>query len=594
MTSFNWKQRYDGFHTTFPAYTPRPLIGITGNFADGESRLSSAYYDSILAAGGEPVILPPTFDAGRLPSLLDRLDGLLLSGGADVNPLFCGENPLPQLHGINARRDEFELLLTRLAYDRQIPILGICRGIQVLALALDGCIYQDIEAQAAGAGKDKKFVKHSQDAERDTPTHTVSIEKGSMLSRLFNGAEGLAVNSFHHQAVAEPGPCLKVSAQSPDGIIEAVESAGHKAILGVQWHPEAFLTAGNRSMLPIFSWLTSEAQLYREARNLHGRILTLDSHCDTPMFFDRNIKFATRDPQILVDLHKMAEGGLDATIMVAYLEQKGRTDAELLAATKKADDILTRIENMAAQSGSAVALAYTPADLHRLKREGRRAVMMGIENGYAIGKDLSRVAHFRARGVVYMTLCHNGDNDICDSARRSTAEHGGLSAFGREVVAEMNRVGMMVDLSHAAETSFYDALECSSTPIVCSHSSARALCDHPRNLTDDQLRRLAQKGGVAQVTFYNGFLRTDGRATINDAVEHLMHMIKIAGTEHVGIGTDFDGDGGVPGLDSASELINFTKALLRKKFSEDDLQKIWGGNFLRVMQQVQSAARMEP
>ncbi|MEG1581335.1 MAG: membrane dipeptidase, partial [Bacteroidaceae bacterium] len=140
------------------------------------------------------------------------------------------------------------------------------------------------------------------------------------------------------------------------------------------------------------------------------------------------------------------------------------------------------------------ALARTPADLYRLKRAGTRAILMGIENGYAIGTDLSRIAHFRKRGVVYMTLCHNGDNAICDSAR-GTSEHGGVSAFGKEVIAEMNRTGMMVDLSHASEQSFYDALAWSKTPIVCSHSSARALCDHPRNLTDDQLRALAKTGG---------------------------------------------------------------------------------------------------
>ena len=156
-----------------------------------------------------------------------------------------------------------------------------------------------------------------------------------------------------------------------------------------------------------------------------------------------------------------------------------------------------------------------------------------------------------------------------------------------EVIREMNRVGMMVDLSHAAESSFYDALEISSTPIVCSHSSARALCDHPRNLTDDQMRRLAQAGGVAQVTFYNGFLKKEGQASIIDAVNHLNHMVKVMGVEHVGIGTDFDGDGGVPGLASASELINFTRQLLRNRYSDSDIEKIWGGNFLRVMRQVQ-------
>ena len=151
----------------------------------------------------------------------------------------------------------------------------------------------------------------------------------------------------------------------------------------------------------------------------------------------------------------------------------------------------------------------------------------------------------------------------------------------------MNRLGIMVDMSHAAEKSFYDALDISQAPIVCSHSSSRALCDHPRNLTDDQMRALAAKGGVAQTTVYHGFLRQDGEATILDAVAHLEHAIKIMGIDHVGLGTDFDGDGGVRGLADASELINFTRQLLARRYSERDIQKIWGGNFLRVMAQVQ-------
>jgi microsomal dipeptidase-like Zn-dependent dipeptidase len=164
----------------------------------------------------------------------------------------------------------------------------------------------------------------------------------------------------------------------------------------------------------------------------------------------------------------------------------------------------------------------------------------------------------------------------------------GISDFGADVIREMNRLGILVDLSHASEPSFYDALEISRKPIVCSHSSSRALCDHPRNLTDDQLRALAKRGGVAQVTFYNGFLRADGQATILDALAHLNHMINVMGIEHVGIGTDFDGDGGVPGLASASELINFTRRLLCQRYSEEDIRLIWGGNFLRVMEQGQT------
>ena len=185
-----------------------------------------------------------------------------------------------------------------------------------------------------------------------------------------------------------------------------------------------------------------------------------------------------------------------------------------------------------------------------------------------------------------MTLCHNGDNDLCDSARGCNT-HGGLSRFGEQVVREMNRLGIMVDLSHAAEKSFYDALALSTTPIVCSHSSCRALCDHPRNLTDEQMRALAAKGGVMQITVYAGFLRQEGEATIQDVMAHLEHAIKVMGIDHVGLGTDFDGDGGVHGLADSSELINFTRQLLSRNYSERDIQKIWGGNFLRVMAQVQ-------
>ncbi len=289
---------------------------------------------------------------------------------------------------------------------------------------------------------------------------------------------------------------------------------------------------------------------------------------------------------MLVDLHKMTEGHLDATIMVAYLKQLERDDESLLAATAKADRILTHIGSMVHANASWLDIARTPADVRRLKQLGRKAIMLGIENRYALGRDLANVEHFRRRGVVYLTLCHNGDNDVCDSAR-GNGEHGGLSAFGREVVREMNRTGMLVDLSHASEKSFYDALSLSRAPIVCSHSSCRALCDHPRNLTDDQLRALAHSGGVAQVCLYGGFLRTDGTASLPDVIEHINHMVSLMGIDHVGIGTDFDGDGGIPGCASASEVINLTRRLRAERYSEEDIQKLWGGNFLRVMDEAQ-------
>ncbi|MCQ2196195.1 MAG: membrane dipeptidase [Bacteroidaceae bacterium] len=583
--NFNWKETYDELHSTFPGYNATPLIGITGNFGEKGCELAEGYYRSILAAGGTPVVIPPYAEPDALGTLLDRLDGLMLSGGADINPLYTDEEPLPALHGINPKRDASELLLVRMAYDRQLPILGICRGIQVLATALDGSVWQDLATQYVPSLQDDEavqpLIKHSQNLDRGIASHRIEIDRDSTLYNIIK-KETLAVNSFHHQAVRETGPHLRVTARSKDGVIEAVESNEYMSLLGVQWHPECFVLENDECMIPLFRWLVNEASLFARTRCIHRHILTLDSHEDTPMFFEQGVRFDHRESHVLVDLHKMKEGMLDVGIMVAYLPQKERDEASLLQATAYADSVLDKLEAMVKAHPEHVAIAYTPDDLCRLKREGKKAVMMGIENGYAIGKDIRNVERFRQRGVVYMTLCHNGDNDVCDSAR-GCAEHGGLSDFGKEVVREMNRVGMMVDLSHAAESTFWDALELSATPIVCSHSSCRALCDHPRNLTDKQMKALAEKGGVMQVTIYKGFLVKDGQATLRDVVRHINHAVKVMGIDHVGIGTDFDGDGGVPGIASANELPNLTRALLREGYSVQDLRKLWGGNFLRVM-----------
>lgn len=558
-------------HQTFPVAQRRPVIGITGNYGDLTCKLGEGYYKQVVAAGGVPLIIPPVADAAVLTSILEKVDAVLLSGGADINPLYQGEDPIPQLGGINSERDLPELLLARMAFHRQLPMLGICRGIQTLAMALGGKVAQHISTN----------IKHSQDADRSEPTHSVSIEKDSTLYNIYSGNQSptLYVNSFHHQAVSEPGEHFRVVAKANDGVIEAIESAEFKPILGVQWHPECMGESG----LPLFRWLVDEAEKFQKAKLMHHCVLTLDTHCDTPMFFPQNVDFGSRDPRILVDLHKMTEGRLDATIMVAYLPQPTEQPKQF------ADNIFDKIEVMVARNSDYLALARTPEELWSNKYAGKKSIMLGIENGIALDGDLKNLRHFKDRGIVYVTLCHNGDNEICDSARGNQT-HGGVSAFGAQVISEMNRLGIMVDLSHAHEKSFYDALELSKTPIVCSHSSARALCDHPRNLTDDQMRALAQKGGVAQTTLYHGFLKKDGEATILDAMAHLEHAIDVMGIDHVGLGTDFDGDGGIRGLADASELLNFTRQLLARRFSRQDIQKIWGGNFLRVMQQVQQAA----
>lgn len=603
MKSFNIKGSLDGIYSHFPEAWARPVIGLTGNFSDGEARLIERYYKSVAEAGGVPVIIPPLADKDIIINTLDNIDGLVLTGGGDVNPLWAGDEPSPHLRSINRERDEAELLTVNLACNRQMPMLGICRGLQVLVMALGGEVEQDIvEGFAEGrlapppcvTAGGKAPVKHSQDADRREPTHTVTISRDTVLYSLYKTGR-LAVNSFHHQAVRNPGRRFNVSAMAPDGVIEAVESNEFRQIIGVQWHPEWLEDSGP----VLFSWLVSRATTFAHAKKIHRQVITLDSHCDTPMFFPQGIHFDRRDPRILVDMHKMADGRQDAVIMAAYLPQpkpgeafKDKVEADVSSPVEYADFIFDRLEAIIEADSRWLGHARTPADLYENKRNGRHSIMFGIENGLALDHDLANVERFARRGVVYITLCHNGDNDICDSARGSST-HGGVSPFGEQVIREMNRCGIMADLSHASEKSFYDALDISSTPVVCSHSNCKSLCAVPRNLTDDQLRALAAKGGVVQITLYHGFLRDDSQeATVIDAIAHLEHAVDIMGIGHVGIGTDFDGDGGVRGFADASEVISFTQHLLRRRYSDDDIARIWGGNWLRVMSEVQACSKV--
>ena len=240
--SFDMQALDEGIHSCFPNHKEAPLIGLTGNFSDGNLTLAPGYYQSIIQAGGVPVIIPPYEDTNLLINTLEQLDGLLLTGGGDLNPLFLHEDPIRELHSINPYRDRQELLLTRLAANRQIPILGICRGMQVINAALGGTLYQDIYAQ-----KDTPSIKHSQDLERSFPSHRVELAECSLLARILNVKE-VAVNSFHHQAVKDAAPGFRVSATAPDRVIEAIESTEYKSIIGVQWHPEYLWDRDEASM----------------------------------------------------------------------------------------------------------------------------------------------------------------------------------------------------------------------------------------------------------------------------------------------------------------------------------------------------------
>lgn len=563
----------------------KPIIGISANYKDGTSRIADAYVNAVVQAGALPMLLPVTNDEPTLADLVRHIDGLLLTGGGDIDPKYFHEEIIPECGAIDATRDAYDMRLITYARRYQTPILGICRGMQILNVQMGGTLYQDIYVQ----NSDKQLLHHDQnDTPRTEPTHNVIVDSNSKLHQITQRNE-LAVNTFHHQAVKDIAPTLRCAATATDGICEAIESP-HYPIIGVQWHPENLAIAGRDEHCALFAWLVGEAAGFKRAKALHRSCPTLDSHCDTPMVYTDGMDFGRRNDNALVDFVKMDEGLIDAIFMAAYIPQKGLTEQETAAATKLAFDTLQLIHKQVDRNFDSAIIATSADAIAKAKAAGKRAVIPVIENGYAIGNDIANVQKFYDLGVRYITLCHNGDNLICDSASRSTGRNHGLSVFGRQVVAEMNRLGIMVDLSHAGEQTFWDVIETSNAPIICSHSSARALCDHPRNLTDEQLVALAQKGGVCQVCLYDGFLtRDEDTADVQTAVNHIEHIIKVAGINAVGIGSDFDGGGGINGCRASNELINITKELIRRGHSDDDIRLILGGNLLRVMAQTEHA-----
>lgn len=560
-----------------------PRIGISSNRKDGLSCIAETYVQSVLLAGGAPVLVPAITDIEALTAIVAGLDGLLMSGGGDMNPLYVGEQPIPQLQDVDTFHDEYELILLRLAANRQLPLMGICRGHQLMNVAFGGSVYQDIYSQHEGG-----LFKHSQSLSREYASHSVRLtDTASRLFEILKKEPEVLVNSFHHQAVKEIAPEFKETAVAPDGINEGMEHP-EKEIFSVQWHPEAMAANGDELMLELFRHHVEAARLFKEAKRIHSRNVILDSHTDTPMIFPGQFNIGKKEGG-KVNLPLMEEGMVDAAIMVAYIPQGPRNDESLRRATDFAIDRLNEIHRQKELNRDIMNIAHTPQEVWVTKAAGKKAIMLGLENGYAIGKDLSNIERFKKLGVSYITLCHNGNNDLCDSAR-GEAEWGGLSPFGKEAVAEMNRLGILVDISHAAESTFYDALETSTQPIIASHSSARALCNHPRNLTDDQLKALAAKQGVVQICLYKGFINEEAeKASLTDAIRHINHIVDLIGINHVGIGSDFDGDGELIGCRASNELINITVRLLKEGYSENDIAKIWGGNLLRVMSRVQSA-----
>lgn len=589
------REKADGYVPVSESALP-PRIGISANRKDGLSCILDPYYRSVVLAGGAPALIPVITDVRALDAIVESLDGLILSGGGDIAPCYLGEEPIPELDEVSPERDAFDFLLLRLAFNRRLPILGICRGHQVIQVAFGGTLYQDIHTQFSAAA-----LPHSQTEPRDRATHVVTVAPGtSILRAIAPGKDEWAVNSLHHQAVKTLAPGFVATATAPDGINEATELPEYP-LFSVQWHPEQMAVEGHEEMLDIFRCHVRQARTFAVAKELHGRILTIDSHTDTPTVYDGPFDIGKRTGGVFrapfteskMSLPLMELGRLDAAFMAVYIPQGERTEAALRQVWDYAQERFSQLARQAALHPLRMGIACTPEDLHRLKQAHKKAIVPALENGYAIGKDLRRLETLAAQGVACITLCHNGANDICDSAS-GAPEWNGLSPYGRDVVREMNRLGIMIDVSHAAETTFYDVLATSRLPVIASHSSVRALCNHARNLKDDQIRALAAKGGVVQICLYTGFIRENSgetgcpEATLSEAIRHIEHVVRLAGVDHVGIGSDFDGGGELIGCRAANELIQITVRLLEKGCSDEDIRKIWGGNLLRVMQEVQA------
>jgi len=385
--------------------------------------------------------------------------------------------------------------------------------------------------------------------------------------------------------------------------------------------------------------------LQTRARRIHDAALTIDSHVDIPFTFATE----AADPGVRgawqVDIPKMIEGGLDAAFFIVYVGQGERNAEGYAFARTQAMRKFEAIHRMTRTYPDRIELAYSPGDVERIAASGKRVAAIGIENGWVIGRDLDLIETYHGLGARYVTLAHNGHNDIADSASSNTPEHDGISVFGGRVIEEMNRVGMMIDVSHLSRAAMLDAVRLSRSPVIASHSGVRALRDVPRNLDDEQLRALAAEGGVVQLVALGDFVKSDAereaalaalreelgmpagamtpqrlermseaaqadyagknvlfeeRAAAIDArfpptgvvdfVDHVDYAVGLIGIDHVGISSDFDGGGGLEGWNHAGETFNVTLELVRRGYSEQDIRKLWGQNLLRVWRETDRLA----
>lgn len=353
-------------------------------------------------------------------------------------------------------------------------------------------------------------------------------------------------------------------------------------------------------------------------------MFVLDSHCDTPSQIHRLRDISLEDSHAHVDLPKLKKGGVDGAFFAIYTPASKTSEEAYRYASSLLDETVAAVSSF---EGKA-ALACSVGDALSNQQKGIFSVFLGLENGSPLGEDLSRIEEFYGRGIRYITLCHSADNAICDSCASLSGRWNGLSPFGREVVRQMNRMGMLVDVSHLSDKSFYDVLNCSSKPVAASHSCCRSLADHPRNMTDEMIKALAENGGVIQINFYPVFLDSDFSRTLRDSgisswaealedefiadpgnpgkreawyealdrlaalqrpsftkiVDHIDHAVSLVGVEHVGLGSDFDGIDVTPeGMENASCFPLIFRELSRRGYSDSDISMIAGGNFLRIL-----------
>ncbi|MCB2196082.1 MAG: dipeptidase [Bacteroidetes bacterium] len=390
--------------------------------------------------------------------------------------------------------------------------------------------------------------------------------------------------------------------------------------------------------LTMLSYSCTEKTIEEKALEIHDEIVSIDTHSDTPLnFLEEGFdigKWNNFDSTYTrVDFPRMKAGRLDGIFMAVFVGQGPRTEDGNQQAKERALEIFDALHDQIDQYPEQAQIAYRADDIYKIKKEGKSTVFIGLENGYPVGNDLENIKEFYDLGARYITLSHTRNNDISDSSTdKNGSEFNGLSKFGEDVVQEMNRLGMIIDVSHISDSAYYDVLKLSKAPIIASHSSVRAICDNPRNFDDDMLHALKENGGVIQICILSDYIKEPepypardsafqalrekynyfrdlseeeykqaskewralqieypkDLATIADAVDHIDYVVKTIGIDYVGIGTDFDGGGGLADCRDASEMKNITIELIKRGYTKEDIRKIWGENFLRVFRQVES------